>query len=241
MTHPVFSSLKGMLIPFGVLVGEVLLALIVVLVRDLTFPFCGVLMYSPFIFVIALGLLLVLWRLLDNPRRRRRIALGIALILPLPLLVWAVFGTDQRVIARLDCGNRREIVILEDLFVDEVKNIYYRVRNGSTEAGEMCLIGIQRTRMDGMESSLEFDIVKSRNGYLIGVIEKRKPDVLLVIHDFETGWSSPRDDPPYDTSPKLGGTLLDRLRLEYADRKMRLGSRVTPEILGLDLKDQESK
>jgi hypothetical protein len=123
---------------------------------------------------------------------------------------------DAHVIARLTCGSDRVIELYKRRpWLDVDRFLYYRVLvNGVTRVDYVA--GGEHDRARGSPPRHEdrrYRSVKSQNGQIVAVHTTEFPYCLIVLHDFSTGESWPRDGRKYaGTGDGSLGTYEDGMR-----------------------------
>ena len=128
---------------------------------------------------------------------RKTIALSIALL----SLLCLTCGCHERVrrggkayavVARLDAGTGRSITVLKDEEPFEVPAWYYEVDvDGQVAVPTTFLYNCCHGAGDS-----DFTTLYTRDGHVVGLVWDRRPEVLLMMHDFTTGENWPRGREP---------------------------------------------
>ena len=150
-------------------------------------------------------------------RLRKSITISVILL----VVIFVFFDHGERVkrgnasywvVDRLDLGNGRSILILENDEPFEISAWYYEIYlNGKNIVPTTFLWNF---RPNGQP---EFEIISAQDNNVIGLIWTKRPGVVLVAYDFVSGASWPRVG---DMRPATG--LLDILQAEYPEMKLTL-------------------
>ena|SRR6185369_3210252 len=111
-------------------------------------------------------------------------------------------------------GNRRIQVLVQNGIHDGGIPVRYRFFEGSRCVAEGHL-GIESP----MTRGLDFVAVSVPGSDLIALVEKSRPDVILLIYDLKTRACYPDDLKEIDVRIRDGELLLDRLRTFYPAAK----------------------
>lgn len=148
-------------------------------------------------------------------------AVAVSVIVILVALVYVLFSLDEKVqrgntqywvVTRLDAGSNRSITILEDATPFEVPAWYYEINVGQEIVVPMTfLYGCCRP-----DKYPELKLLTSTDHNLVGMVWARRPEVLLFVHDFDSGESWPRlpNDASLEARLQLGRHLRDRLQAD---------------------------
>lgn len=131
----------------------------------------------------------------------------------LVFLLVACAGCGPYVVKTIKLPHDRAIVIMKGDFADPLLPLWYIVRVKGAETTKGHFIG-------GYEAgaTLAFEVLTNATGNLVAVVETNRPEDLLIIHDFDSGKSWPRDE----DDGSVVTDLLARVREAYPDRKMRI-------------------
>jgi hypothetical protein len=81
--------------------------------------------------------------------------------------------------------------------------------------------------LDGTTNGLQFDLISSQDGKLVGVTERSWPNVVLIVHDFSSGFDwpgSPSRGPAFwKTDEKTAEFLIAQLAKDNQLRNLVLG------------------
>jgi hypothetical protein len=134
--------------------------------------------------------------------------------------------TDFYVDSKLDLGNGRSILVLQDATPFEIVSWCYEIQVNdqivvpTTRLGGCCYQGEKPT----------FEILSSRDGSLIGLVWSKYPHILLVAHDFALGTTWPRQDGKDTLQMTLerGRKLRDILEADNPGRHLILSVEARP-------------
>lgn len=91
-------------------------------------------------------------------------------------------------IATLDCGSGREIEIRADWWYEGTRAMGYQVHEYGVERFEY-LRGFQFVQGSVDTDSLRYDVIATTDSSVFAVTEMGDPHVVLILHDFDNGWS----------------------------------------------------
>jgi hypothetical protein len=153
-----------------------------------------------------------------NQLNRKCIPLVALTLLMLSACSWDRFYQQRYVVTSIPAGAGRAIVISTDQACEISCSIYYEVKVGDETAASTCRI------CSGDADSLTFHAVYASGGNLVGVYEDTQPNRLLLLHDFNTGWSWPRSTPTESSSDtdSRAQKLLDAFQKDHPDRNFTL-------------------
>ena len=111
--------------------------------------------------------------------------------------------TDFAVVARIEAGPDRSITILLDDTPFEIPGWCYEINQGQqvvvpTTMLQRCCVG-----------NPKFKLLTSTNRALVGLVSEKRPNLIFVLHDFDSGETWPRGD-----SDSRGRRLRDRLQAD---------------------------
>jgi len=133
--------------------------------------------------------------------------------------------TDYYIDGKVDVGDGRSIVILNDATPFEIISWCYEIHVNDQ-------IVVPTTRLGGCctpGEKPEFDVLSSRDKNLVGLVWTKYPHILLVAHDFRTGKTWPRrDSGTFETAFENGRILRDALQLDNPGRRLILSDEAKP-------------
>lgn len=139
-------------------------------------------------------------------------------------------NTDYLVEDRIELGNGRTILILGSEEAFETPAWYYEVHvNGQIIVPMTFLYGT-------CCSNDKFEVLSARDNNIIGLVLTKRPNVLILAHDFVSGasWPRGRDTDTMNQSLERGRMLRDVLQDDYRPRQLILSSEVKSITSGLD-------
>lgn len=130
--------------------------------------------------------------------------------------------TNYVVITRIDAGPNRSITILEDDTPFEIPGWFYEINVGSQIVVPMCMLS------QCCPSRPKFRLLKSTDQTLVGLVLETRPEVLLLVHDFDSGQSWPRatNDDTWQLTLARGRQLRDRLQADNPQLNLKLSHEV---------------
>jgi hypothetical protein len=127
-----------------------------------------------------------------------------------------------RVLTTLPAGEQgNSIVILEDVYYDNGRRLYYQVKNGEKVVVDRHFICSQ---LDTDKHS-NFKTITAREGNLVAVFQESRPDSIIVLHDFASHQTWPAvlsDSESYVETRNRGNALLALLQQEHTNLKLKL-------------------
>lgn len=127
-----------------------------------------------------------------------------------------------RVLTTLPVGEQGySIVILEDIYYDNGRRLYYQVKSGEKVIVDRYFICSQVD--DGKHSN--FKIITARGGNLVGLFQESRPESIIVLHDFSSRRTWPgvlSDSESHVETRDRGNALLASLQQEHANVKLKL-------------------
>ena len=112
-------------------------------------------------------------------------------------------------------------MILQDVYYDNGRRLYYEVKNVDKVLVERRFIC---TQMDTGKHS-NFKIITARGGNLVGVFQESRPDSIIVLHDFTSQQTWPAvlsDSESYVETRNRGNALLALLQQEHNELRLKL-------------------
>ena len=133
-------------------------------------------------------------------------------------------GVWYDVLTQLDAGDNRKITVLKGTEAFEVPSWYFEIT-----AGEQTVVPV--TFLSGAcrgDRSAKYQLLTSKDRAIVGMVCDKRPDVLLVVHDFASGESWPREVPDlsYQANLQRGRMLKNRLQVDHPERKLVLDHEV---------------
>ena len=122
-------------------------------------------------------------------------------------------------VAAIDIGAGRVIVIKADIFSDSSQGYYYEVRvNGVIMVPEYFICASRG------EKNHHFSVLSSSDGNLIGVIIDAQPNVVIAMHDFNSGrtWPGRSASESWEQNHNKGIVLLQDLQKDSPAGKLSL-------------------
>lgn len=112
-------------------------------------------------------------------------------------------NTDFAVVTRIEAGPGRSITILLDDTAFETPRWCYEINQGQevvvpTTMLQRCCVG-----------NPKFKLLSSADRTVVGLVLEKHPNVILVLHDFDSGETWPRSE-----SEELGKRLRNRLQAD---------------------------
>jgi hypothetical protein len=161
--------------------------------------------------------------------RRKTITISIILL----VVCYVLYTRPERVqrgksiysvMARIDAGSGRSITILLDDTFLEIPGWYFEINEGP----QIIVPITHLSRCCSPEVSPNLKLLSSRDHTIIGLVWDRRPDVLLVVHDFSSGESWPRglDTDSIEANIQRGRKLRDRLQEDNPTPKLSLSHEV---------------
>ena len=155
--------------------------------------------------------------------KRKYLLLPIAVLsLSLPgYLACELVNQGRYVVATLDAGSSREIRIWADVYMENCQRFYYEVRVNGQRTVPISFIDCQ-------SEEPSFNLLHSQDRNLVGVVETRRPEVLVAINDFASGETWPRANDKDSWEEKLvrGRRLRDRLKADHPNSNLALSDEV---------------
>jgi hypothetical protein len=147
-------------------------------------------------------------------------------LLPEAVLLLSLSGylgchQQRNVVATLDAGSSREIRIWADVYIENCQRFYYEVRVHSQPTVPISFIDCQ-------SEEPTFNLLHSHDRNLIGVVESRRPEVLVAINDFASGETWPRasDKDSWEEKRIRGRRLRDRLKADHPHLTLALSDEI---------------
>ena len=127
------------------------------------------------------------------------------------------------VVTRIDAGSGRSITILLDDTFLEIPGWYFEINEGP-----QIVVPIYHLSRCCTGVSPNLKLLSSRDHTLVGLVGDKRPDVLLVVHDFSSGESWPRglDTDSIEANLQRGRKLRDRLQEDNPTPKLSLSYEV---------------
>ena len=158
---------------------------------------------------------------------RKRIAISVVLLIVCYFLYTrperAQRGSrDYAVVTRIDGGSNRSITILLDDTPFEVPAWFYEINVGSQIVVPTCMLSRCCT------SDVKFRLLTSTDQALVGLVTETRPEVLLLLHDFNSGqsWPRPANDETWHLTLSRGHSLRDRLQADHPQLNLKLSDEV---------------
>ena len=125
------------------------------------------------------------------------------------------------VVATLDAGSSREIRIWADVYMENCQRFYYEVRVNGQATVPLWFIDCQ-------SEEPSFDLLPSQDRNLVGVVETRRPEVLVAINDFTSGetWPRANDKDSWEETLIRGRRLRDKLKADHPHLNLALSDEV---------------
>jgi hypothetical protein len=130
---------------------------------------------------------------------------------------WHVFGRREHVVATIDAGSGRQIIIQDtQRFGDPVPWFTYDVFIDGKSTGHRTGLrsyGVSDDDWPQLDfATIKYRVLKSSDGNLIAVVPDTHPSIVLVFHDFFTGISWPHQ------FGKYGGDTMWYARRDFKER-----------------------
>lgn len=126
-----------------------------------------------------------------------------------------------RVLTTLPVGEQgNSIAILEDIYYDNGRRLYYQVKSGEKVIVDRYFICSQLD--DGKHSN--FKIITARGGNLVGLFQESRPESIIALHDFSSRrtWPAVLSDSESNVETRNRGyALLASLQQEYSNVKLK--------------------
>ena len=127
-----------------------------------------------------------------------------------------------RVLTTLPVGEQgNSIVILEDVYYDNGRRLYYQVKNGEKVVVDRYFICSQ---LDTGKHS-DFKTITAHEGNLVAVFQESRPDSIILLHDFASRQTWPAvlsDSETHVETHNRGNSLLASLQQGHPNLKLRL-------------------
>ena len=108
-------------------------------------------------------------------------------------------------VSKLDIPGEAEIRIVTDYYYENDRKYYYQI----TQKGQ---INVPTTYIcnGGDPANLQFSLVSAQPGEVVGVVESRKPNDVLILYDTHSGesWPHALDSESFDKQESRGLNLL---------------------------------
>jgi hypothetical protein len=114
-------------------------------------------------------------------------------------------NTDFAVVTRIEAGSGRSITILLDDTPFEIPSWCYEINQGQQVVVPTTML----QRCCGQERNPKFKLLTSTDRTLVGLVSEKRPNVIFVLHDFDSGETWPRGG-----SESLGRRLRNRLQAD---------------------------
>ena len=147
--------------------------------------------------------------------------LAAVLLLSLSGYLACGFRQPSYVFTTLDAGSNREIRIWADVYFENCVRYYYEVRvHGQTT--------VPISFIDCHSEDPTFNLLHSKDRNLVGVIETRRPEVLVAINDFTSGetWPRANDKDSWEETLIRGRRLRDGLKADHPHLNLALSGEV---------------
>lgn len=129
---------------------------------------------------------------------------------------------EYRVLTTIPVGKQgNSIVILEDVYYDNGRRLYYQVKDGEKGIVERSFICSQLD--DGKHSSFKF--ISGRGGSLVAVFQESRPESIIVLHDFASRERWPgvlSVSESHVETRNRGNALMALLQQEHPNLKLKL-------------------
>jgi hypothetical protein len=121
---------------------------------------------------------------------------------------------EQVIFSKLNVKSNRDIIIWVDTFDDNCLGYYYESRNNKVTTPKK-FIGCNRIEA-------HFSLLISKDQNIVGIVEGEKPELVLAVHDFESGETCLREkaDDRWEVVIEKRRCLLDRLKEANPQRKL---------------------
>ena len=131
-------------------------------------------------------------------------------------------NTVYSVVAKIDVGHGTTISVLGDDTPFEVPSWCYEINEGDK-------IVVPIFRLNGCcspEGNPKFRLLTSEDRSVVGLVWNSHPNVLLVLHDFDSGetWPGAADVRFLDGNLSIGRKLRDKLQAVYPQQILTLSS-----------------
>ena len=147
---------------------------------------------------------------------------GAATLILCALFISCSWSHGYRVLTTLPAGGQGySIVILEDVYYDNGRRLYYEVKNGEKVVVDRRFICSQ---LDTGKHS-EFKTITAREGSLVAVFQESRPESIILLHDFASHQTWPAvlsDSESYVETRNRGNALLALLQQEHTNLKLKL-------------------
>lgn len=163
--------------------------------------------------------------LADRRNRRIRIlciVLGV-LLLPPVCGYWYLdylFNGDHRV-AMLKIDRHRKLEIRADNFANYASSIWCHLITDGKVSSDLGTLGYSKDTDD-----LRFQLLKSNDASIVAIVEQSNPDVILLLHNFNTGQTYTEHDASNYNDDE---NELRQLRQAYSKVNLVLSRSVSPE------------
>jgi hypothetical protein len=134
------------------------------------------------------------------------VALGIMIGVPLGLYIAFEISMMPSTLRsfKLKNGELIEIISEPDRDLDHAPGLLYRISKGKTTVQGPSFFGTE-----GNGEHLEFQLLELREGTLVAVYERSRPDLLFLMYDLESGQLWPQSD---EKSRRDGEELVERIK-----------------------------
>ena len=136
-------------------------------------------------------------------------------------LAYVLFVQERYVVATLDAGSNRVLLIWKDSYFENCQKFFYEVRvNGDVTSPPSFI--------DCQYEEPTFTLIYSKDRNLVGVVKNESPEVLVAINDFTSGETWPRagDRDSWEVTLARGRRLKDRLKADHPQLNLALSDEV---------------
>ena len=139
--------------------------------------------------------------------------------------LWATLSTN--------CAATVHIyAVQENTLETEQVSLYYEVRVPPDSRSQLQPFGVVRALrdIDGLPEGGQFDLLGSKNGDLVAVVERTHPETVVILHQLSTGFSWPGTGnrvPDWKEYRENARALVQQLNCDCPSLELRLGRSLT--------------
>ena len=155
-------------------------------------------------------------------RPKHLLLVGVGLLLSsFAYLAYVLFVQGRYVVAALDAGPNRAVLIWKDIYFENCQKFYYEIRVSGHVTSPPFFIDCQYEEPT-------FTLIYSKDRNLVGVVKSESPEVLVAINDFSSGETWPRgnDRDSWKETLSRGRRLKDRLKADHPQLNLALSDDV---------------
>ena len=132
------------------------------------------------------------------------------------------------VISEVEVGNGRTILVEGQRYHDEGQKLRYSVRDYGSNIVHNADLGYSW----GGITTASFNVLSANQGDLVVLTETNAPRLIVILHDFTSGYSFPRDSKGFDNDSKFD-ELAAIIRNKYPEmRILRYGDHKIEDDIG---------